>query len=186
MTLYLWREASLERRFIPQIRAAAQRYGVDPALVEAVVWRESRFHPHRRGSHGELGLMQIQDNSAQEWADAEHVRPFEHEDCLDPETNLLAGTYYLSTLLKRYRHTDNPIPYALADYNAGRSNVLKWNRGAAATNSALFIKNIGFPGTKRYVQEVMKRYAFYRWMARWGWSADAGKKAAVAGRFPTS
>ena len=74
----------------------------------------------------------------------------------------LAGTWYFRKLLKRYAHTDNPIPYALADYNAGRGNVLKWNQGAAVTNSVAFIAQIGFPGTRDYVQSVLRRYAHYR------------------------
>ena len=167
---YWWREEQLEQRFIPQIRVAAQRYGVDPMLVKAVVWRESRFQPNRRGHAREIGLMQIQETAAQEWADAEHLPAFAHELCFDPATNALAGTFYLSKLLKRYAQTDNPLPYALADYNAGRGNVVKWNTGAAATNSSAFIEQIGFPGTKSYVKSVMRRYALYRWLARVGWN----------------
>jgi soluble lytic murein transglycosylase len=106
--------------------------------------------------------MQIQEAAAQEWADAERIEGFDHEQCLDPGTNTLAGTWYLKKLLKRYMLTDNPVPYALADYNAGRGNVLKWNHGLAATNSAVFVDQIGFPGTKAYVKSVMGRYAHYR------------------------
>ena len=166
----LWRAAQLERKFLPQIHAAAQRYGVDPLLVKAVVWRESRFHAEARGTKGEIGLMQIQRMAAQEWADAERLRSFEHEYCADPGTNTLAATFYLSKLLKRYAQTDNPVPYALADYNAGRGNVLKWNSGAAATNGAVFVAQIGFPGTKKYVKSVLRRYALYRFLSRMGWS----------------
>jgi len=68
----------------------------------------------------------------------------------------------LKKMLKRYAQTDNPVPYALADYNAGRGNVLKWNAGEAATNSAVFIEQIGFPGTKAYVKSVMQRCEHYR------------------------
>ena len=168
--LWLWHQQQLERRFIPQIRAAAKRYSVDPMLVKAVVWRESRFRPSTRGRKGELGLMQIQEVTAQEWADEEGIRSFAHEQCLDPGTNTLAGTFYLGKLLKRYAHTDNPVPYALADYNAGRSNLLKWNKGAASTNSAVFVQQIGFPGTRDYVKSVMRRYALYRFLHRLGWS----------------
>jgi len=144
------------------IRAAAKRYGVDPALVKAIVWRESRFNPEARGQAGELGLMQIQEIAAGEWADAEGIRNFDHATCLDPRTNTLAGTYYLSKLMRRYLKTDNPLPYALADYNAGRGNVVRWNNGAAATNSAAFIGQIGFPGTSNYVLNVLARYEHYR------------------------
>ena len=163
---YLWREGKRERKFFPQIEAAAERYAVDPALVKAVVWQESRFDPTVRGGHGELGLMQIQEVAAQEWADAERITGFEHEHCLDPATNALAGTFYLGKLLKRYAHTDNPVVYALADYNAGRSKVLKWNTGAAATNSARFVEQIGFPRTREYVKSILWRQRLYRILSR--------------------
>jgi soluble lytic murein transglycosylase len=169
LAAYLWREEQREKKFIPQIRVAAQRYGIDPLLVQSVVWRESRFIPDVRGKKGEIGLMQIQEIAAMEWADAEHVKNFQHEDCFDPGTNTLAATFYLGKLLKRYAQTDNPVPYALADYNAGRGNVLKWNTGAAATNSAAFVRQIGFAGTKRYVKSAMRRYAIYKFLARLGW-----------------
>lgn len=168
--IFLCRERQRGRKFLPQINAAATRYGVDPLLVKAVVWRESRFNPEARGTSGEIGLMQIQEIAAQEWADAEHNLSFKHEHCFDPGTNTLAATFYLAKLLKRYAQTDDPVPYALADYNAGRGNVLKWNTGAAATNSAAFIEQIGFPGTKAYVKSVSRRYIVYRFLARFGLS----------------
>ena len=159
---YWWWTGQLERSQDAPIRAAAYRYGIEPALVKAIVWRESRFHPGVRGRAEEIGLMQLREEAAREWADAEQVDGFLHEHCFNPETNTLAGTWYLRKLLKRYTAADNPLPYALADYNAGRGNVLKWNRGAAATNSTLFIAQIGFPGTKYYVQSVLRRYEHYR------------------------
>lgn len=159
---YWWHRGWLERSQDAPIRAAARRYGVEPALVKAVVWRETHFHPDMHGRAGELGLMQLQELAAQEWADAEGVNGFVHEHCLDPRTNTLAGTFYLRKLLRRYEHMDDPVPYALADYNAGRGNVLKWLGGPAATNSAAFIEQIGFPGTRDYVVAVMHRAELYR------------------------
>lgn len=144
------------------ILAAAARYGVDPALVKAVVWRESWFNPWARGKGGEIGLMQVGELAAREWAESERVQFFVHSQLFDPAKNTLAGTWYLKKLLDRYAATDDPVPYALADYNAGRANVLKWAQGAAATNSALFIEMIGFPSTRRYVKAVMRRYEHYR------------------------
>jgi soluble lytic murein transglycosylase len=157
-----WQTDWLGRSQDKPIRAAAQRYGVEPALVKAIVWQESRFHPKARGRAGEIGLMQIQEEAAREWVDAEHLRGFDFQQCLDPNTNTLAGTWYLRKLLNRYSQTDNPVPFALADYNAGRGNVLKWNKGQAATNSAAFIEQIGFPGTSNYVVSVMRRFAHYQ------------------------
>lgn len=156
---YEWREHSQDA----PILAAARRYHVEPALVKAVVWRESRFNPNVRGSRGEIGLMQILPNAAaKDWADAEHLASLPPANLFDPATNTLAGAYYLGRLLKRYSQTDNPMLYALADYNAGRGNVLKWNKGQAATNSAAFLQQMNFPTTKNYVQSVLRRYAHYR------------------------
>ena len=160
--LYWRRQGWLECSQDKVIRAAAQKYGVEPALVKAIVWRESHFNPKARGRVGEIGLMQLQEEAAREWAEAERLKGFEHECCLNAQTNTLAGTWYLSKLLRRYRRTDNPLPYALADYNAGRGNVLKWTSGPAATNSAQFVQQIGFPSTRQYVESVLRRREFYQ------------------------
>ncbi len=160
--LYWWWEGRLERSQDVPIRAAARHYGLEPALVKAVVWRESRFNPNAQGRVGEIGLMQLQEEAAREWAEAERIPGFVHEHCFDPATNTLAGTWYLKKLTRRYLQTDNPLAYALADYNAGRGNVLKWNKGPAATNSAVFIDSIGFPSTRTYVLSVLRRYERYR------------------------
>jgi soluble lytic murein transglycosylase len=144
------------------ILVAASRYGVEPALVKAIVWRESWFDPWARGRAGEIGLMQVGESAAREWADAEHIPFFVHSQLFDPAKNTLAGTWYLSRLLQHFAGTDNPLPYALAAYNAGRVNALKWAQGAAVTNSALFINQIGFPRTKNYVEAVINRFEHYR------------------------
>ena len=162
VALYWWWQGRIDRSQDSVIAAAARRYDVDPALVKAIVWRESRFNPNARGRAEEIGLMQIREDAAREWADAEHIVGFQHEHCVDPATNTFAGTWYLKKLMKRYVQTDNPVAYALADYNAGRGNVLKWNGGAAATNSALFLDQIAFPGTREYIRSVLEHYARYR------------------------
>jgi soluble lytic murein transglycosylase len=153
-----WRE----RRYDGLILAAAHRYRVDPALVKAVIWQESGFFADSHGSKGEMGLMQIRDAAASEWAAAEHVTPFDHNAFWNPATNILAGTWYLNKLLQRYQETDNAAAYALADYNAGRGNVLKWIHGAAATNSAAFLTQMDFPGTRIYVRGILGRAERYR------------------------
>jgi soluble lytic murein transglycosylase len=157
-----WWYQKRDHRYDETILAASRRYGIEPALVKAVVWRESRFNARALGRHGEFGLMQVREPTVREWAAAEHYRLFHPQQLLDPDTNARAGAWYLSRLLQRYAQTDNPLAYTLADYNAGRSNVRQWNQGSAATNSAVFQAQIGFPGTQRYVQEVLQRYEHYR------------------------
>lgn len=154
---WYWREHHEDRFLL----AAARHYHVDPALVKAVAWRETWFNPNARGSHGELGLMQLTEPAANEWAEAERVKNFQPEHLLNPTTNAFAGTFYLAKLLRRYPQTDNPVPYALADYNAGRTHVLRWGKNEAATNSAAFLAVMDFPGTKKYILAIMQRRIHY-------------------------
>lgn len=164
-----WWLARREARAEVHVRHAAGKYGVDPALVKAVAWRESRFREDARGAAGELGLMQVGALAAEEWAGAERLSNFQHTDLMDPRSNTLAGTWYLARLLRRYPTTDNPEAYALADYNAGRANVLRWIKGEASTNVTAFLAAIDFPTTRDYVESVLKRRDLYRER----WSADA-------------
>ena len=106
--------------------------------------------------------MQIMPDTIHDWAAAEHVRLFTNSQLLDPTKNTQCGAWYLSRLLNRYRRADNPLPYALAAYNAGPGNVAKWAKGAASTNAAAFIEKIGFPGTRDYVKAVSKRFERYQ------------------------
>ena len=144
------------------ILAAAAKHGVDPALIKAVVWRESWFDPRATGTSGEVGLMQIMKDTASDWASAEKLALFTHSQLYDPGKNTECGAWYLRRLLARYRNTDNPIVYALAAYNAGPGRVTKWSQGAAATNSVEFLRQMDFPGTKKYVGKVAGRYQHYR------------------------
>ncbi len=158
---YRWRATHREHSQDRTILAVARAYGVDPALVKAIVWRESDFDPGARGRAGEIGLMQITDAPAQEWAEAERVYPLSEARLFDPRINLRAGTWYLRKLLDRYRRTDQPAAFALADYNAGRGNVVKWAKGVAATNSEAFVEQIRFPTTRMYVRAVLERRTRY-------------------------
>lgn len=162
LTIGFWWQARVENRFDREIRAAAAHYQLPPSVVKAVVWRESQFDPVARGSKGEFGLMQLMDFTAQDWADVNRVEHFTHEHVLDPRTNTMAGCHYLARLLKRYGNTDNPMAYTLADYNAGRGNVLKWMKGSAATNSQVFLAQCEFPGTRHYVVSILARSEKYR------------------------
>jgi soluble lytic murein transglycosylase len=149
-------------RFDRFIEEAAQRYQVDPSIVKAVIWQESKFNPFARGKAGEIGLMQVREDAAFEWAEAEKMADFQHEEITDPRKNILCGTFYLSKVYKRYGKADNPLPYALADYNAGRTHVLRWSKGPAATNSRAFLQRMDFPTTREYALNVMRKRAEYQ------------------------
>src|SRR5262249_13727758 len=93
---------------------------------------------------------------------AEKFGYFQPDDLFDPARNTMAGTWYLRKALHRYENTDNPAVYALADYNAGRSNILRWTKGAAVTNSAAFLEKMDFPKTRDYVRSILKRQPRYQ------------------------
>ena len=160
--LWWWREYQLDHSQDAIIIAASSIYEMDPALIKAVIWRESRFNPEARGAAGELGLMQIRDMAAGEWAKAEGITNFHHGQLINAKSNVLAGTWYLKKAISHHQHTDDPVVYGLAEYNAGRSHVLKWNSGDAATNSVAFIEAIEFPATKEYILSIGKRREKYR------------------------
>lgn len=148
-------------RYDDQIRQAANRYGVNPALVKAVIWRESRFQPGMLGAHGERGLMQITEGAAQDWAKAEKIETFSPADLLDPKTNIEAGTWYLAKALKHWAEKDDPIPFALAEYNAGRTRVVRWekNSGLGGDFGADDLHSImDFPATRAYIRSIVDRY----------------------------
>lgn len=157
-----WWHRWKEHRYDKIICEAAVHHDISPALVKAVVWKESRFDSQARGRAGEYGLMQIRDAAAYEWAASERLRVFHPVLLLDPRTNTRVGAWYLHKLMRRYTNSDNPVVYALADYNAGRGNVLRWYKGEATTNSAAFLELIDFPSTAKYITGILQKQVDYR------------------------
>lgn len=106
----------------PIVEREAAAHGIDPTLVNAVIWVESRFRPEAKSSAGARGLMQLMPATAAHLAkELDERRPKAH----DPEFNIRAGTYYLSRLLDRFEGDET---LAIAAYNAGPGNVAKWQR----------------------------------------------------------
>ena len=146
------------------IARAAKKYGVDPLLVKAVVWRESRFSTTKVGGAGERGLMQVGEAAARDWAAAHKIEVFVFADLFDAKTNLEAGTWYLSRALEHWKDREDPIPFALAEYNAGHSRVEKWAANAESARDML--RAASGTGTRQYVDDVIRRYQHFLRHAR--------------------
>src|ERR1700746_2809376 len=73
------------RRFDPLIVKVAREYDLDPRLIKAVVWRESRFQADMTGRNGERGLMQVSEIAARDWAASKGVKDVRPEQILIPE-----------------------------------------------------------------------------------------------------
>jgi soluble lytic murein transglycosylase-like protein len=92
--------------------------------------------------------------AAQKRVETEKAYPAPEEHLFHPGTNVLAGTWYLRKLLRCYQGLGDLLPYALAECNASRANVLKRAQGPAATNSSALVKNVGYPGAKDYLLSI--------------------------------
>lgn len=172
---YIWHSRDVASRYDPIILQVSRQHEINPALIKAVIWRESKFNANAQGNVGEIGLMQIRELTATEWCRENKVTNFPLDHLYNPQTNITVGTWYLKKMLKRYADTDNPLVYALCDYNAGRRKVLEWADGEARTNSKAFLSNISYPTTKSYIETITEQKHHYE-ISNWRRSSALGWK----------
>jgi soluble lytic murein transglycosylase len=163
-TFYEWISPARFHQYDRLIRSVAAEHHIDPLLVKAVIWQESRFDPQKYGTARERGLMQVSEKAADEWARENKIDNFRIEELFDPKTNLEAGSWYLHRALQHWEQQSNPLPFALAEYNAGASRAQRWAGGddTSRVTTPDFLHNIDFPGTRKYVDAIVDRYHFYQ------------------------
>lgn len=135
----------------------AREHDLPEELLHAVIRRESGFNHRSVGKAGEIGLMQVTPAAAADWATCLGYTNFNHYELFNPETNIRAGAWYLSRACRYWRTKVNPLPYALAEYNAGRSNALRWAKNDR-NDPNVFWNNITYPITRRYIKDIMQDY----------------------------
>jgi soluble lytic murein transglycosylase len=140
------------------IRQQASQKRLDPALVAAVIYAESKFAP-RPSSAGAEGLMQILPQTAYFIAHLSGGTQFTASDLATPSINVAYGTYYLRYLLDHYAGNEM---LAVAAYNAGLANVDSWLAQAHARGNTLTVTAIPFPETRAYVERVLSAQQEYR------------------------
>jgi soluble lytic murein transglycosylase len=140
------------------IRQQAAAKHLDPALIAAVIYAETKFNP-RTSSAGAEGLMQIMPQTAEFLARRSGATTFTTADLATPEVNIAYGSYYLRYLLDRY---GGSIMLALAAYNAGEANVDRWVARARGSGHRLTLRDIAFPETRAYVSKVLSTQRQYR------------------------
>ena len=144
-------ELTLPLRHEDIIRQQARAKDLDPALVAAVIYRESKFRDLTSDA-GAKGLMQILPDTAKFIAARSGGTQFELRDLANPQINIAYGCWYLRYLMQRYN--GNQVA-AIAAYNAGHEHVDAWG------GSALRIDDIRFPETKQYTQDVLEKRGEY-------------------------
>lgn len=131
------RRAALERnrsQYAGLIAEAASRHGLDPALLHAVIRAESSYNPGAVSNKGAIGMMQLMPATAARYG---------VQDPYDPVDNIYGGARYLSDLLGMF----DDVPLAVAAYNAGENNVIKYGNRIPP-----------FQETQNYVSRVLGYY----------------------------
>jgi len=135
------------------------QYHLDPALIAAVVYEESRFKANARSSAGAIGLMQLLPSTARGIATHTGGTKFDpRHDLYDADLNLRYGSWYLNHLRQKYAGRPNAGDLALAAYNAGQANVDSW---IAQTPPGHAVR-LRFDATHDYVAAVRATEQLYR------------------------
>ena len=140
-------------RYAEYVRVHARENHLDPALLAAVIYQESKFRADAQSASGAIGLMQLTPSTAHGIATRTGGGRFRTADLWDPEINIRYGAWYLGDLFQKY-HSERLV---LAAYNAGQGNVDRW----LARHEP-----IQFPETAAYVDRVEHLVRIYR--RAWG------------------
>jgi soluble lytic murein transglycosylase len=152
------REITLPLKHDDIIRQQAADKNLDPALIAAVIYEESRFRDQT--SHaGARGLMQITPETADFIARRSGGNRFVQEDLATPQINIAYGSYYLRYLIDHYGGNET---LAIAAYNAGQTNVDRWVAQAGGPDAFDSARHIPFPETRAYVENVSASRESYR------------------------
>ncbi len=142
-----------------RVQELAQRAGLDPFLIQAVMREESHFKPRLISSAGAIGLMQVMPATGGWVAARLGFEQYDEKSLYDRDVNLQLGTHYLEYLWNEF---DGNTVYVLAAYNAGPGNVRRWLANNCGTNDLdLFIETIPFEETRNYVKKVLGAYGNY-------------------------
>jgi soluble lytic murein transglycosylase len=146
-------------KYAEEIEEHAKDRGLDPNLVRALILQESYYNPRARSSVGATGLMQLMPPTAKEHAARLRI-PFAVSRLENPDVNVTLGTYHLRMLINMF---SGNTYYAVASYNAGQGNVMKWRRANPRRPTDEFLESIPFQETRNYVKRVtMLRSSYER------------------------
>src|SRR5579862_2634977 len=140
------------------IREQAAEKNLDPALIAAVIYAETKFDP-RPSAAGAQGLMQLLPQTAEFLARRSGAVTFTLADLSTPAVNIAYGSYYLRYLLDHYNGQEM---LAVAAYNGGETNVDRWVAEEQSVGRKLTIAEVPFPQTQAYGARVLRAQKQYR------------------------
>jgi soluble lytic murein transglycosylase-like protein/TolA-binding protein len=137
-------------KYAEEIEKHAKERGVDPNLVRGLILQESYYNPQAKSHAGATGLMQLMPPTAKDHARSMGI-PFAVSRLENPDVNIRLGTFHLRMLIDMFRGNTY---FAIASYNAGQGNVMKWRRAAPGKPTDEFLESIPFQETRNYVKRV--------------------------------
>lgn len=142
--------------YLDYIKSSCNKYGIDEAVMLALIRSESFFAPEVKSFAGAIGLCQLMETTAEEIARKLGVKEY---NLTDPEINIEFGTFYLAEL---YRRCNKSYLQAFLSYNAGINRVRRW-----ATNGLpadLFLETVPLTETRGYGRKLISATAMYEWL----------------------
>lgn len=139
---------------------ATSAYKIDPLWLHAIIWQESKYNPAARSGAGARGLMQFIPETARAVSETIGMPAVSVEKLYEPAVSIQLGAAYWSALMQKLKSPE----MALAAYNGGPDNVQRW--AGKSGDPELFVSDIGFVETKKYVMLVFAARAAYGSLAK--------------------
>ena len=144
----------------PLFERSSSAANISPTWAYGIARSESLFMPDVRSHAGAVGLMQLMPATGREVAREIRVRYSGIRTLTDPESNIRLGTSYLGQMSERY--AGNAV-LATAAYNAGPHRVDRWLPDSGGIDARVWIENIPFNETRKYVKRVLSAQAIFHW-----------------------
>ncbi|MDO8526483.1 MAG: transglycosylase SLT domain-containing protein [Deltaproteobacteria bacterium] len=154
-------EEKYPRSYKTFVERESKKRKLDPYLVFAVIWQESRFRENAVSSSGAIGLMQMMPQTALVVAESSGLKHFHLPEILKPDVNIRLGAFYLHFLQKLFK---NETAYSVAAYNAGEEAVARWLSLRQDESPEMFVEEIPFDETRDYVRRVLTAQSIYHWL----------------------
>lgn len=143
----------------------AKKRNIDPSWMYGLVRAESAFIEDVKSPAGALGLMQVMPRTGADTAKRIGLKGFKTSKLKQAETNIPIGSAYMKQMLDRF---DGNMVLATAAYNAGPHRVNKWLPKKGCEQPDIWVEQIPFNETRKYVRRVLAFANIYDWRLETG------------------
>ncbi|HEX8176805.1 MAG TPA: transglycosylase SLT domain-containing protein [Pyrinomonadaceae bacterium] len=137
----------------------ANKRGLDPRLILAIMKQESGFRPRAKSIAAARGLLQLTIDTALKYAARAGFNNVREDDLYRPEVNIAIASEYIAELKRLFPDLQEAVA---ASYNGGEDNAARWLKRSAHRDPAIFAAEVGFTETKGYVFKVITNYRVYQ------------------------